>query len=110
MTADGVGEACINIGDDLEVTVTDAQRVIHWMTETPEGKLFIRHLNQQIDIAEDQADAAIGDNPVRDLLFRERNIATSLTLKSIVKWPLDIASMIDQEVEHRKHLTTDSQS
>lgn len=105
-----VGESCINIGDDLDVTVTEAQRIIKWMTETPEGKLFIRHLNQQIDIAEDRADSPIGDNPIKELLMRERMIAVSLTLKSIVKWPADIAIMIEQEMEHRKDLTNDSQS
>jgi hypothetical protein len=99
MAMDGV----LNIGDNIKLSIEDAQRMIHWF-EVPEGKIFYEHLQQQINIVEDRADAPIGINPVADLLNRERNISASLTMKSILKWPLDIAEMIKEYEEQNKTL------
>jgi len=93
----------INVGDNINLSVEDAQRMIRWF-EIPEGKIFCEHLQQQINIVEDRADAPIGSNPVADLLNRERAIASSLTMKSILKWPVDIAEMIKQYQDSQKTL------
>ena len=91
----------INIGYDVDVTVSDAERLIKWF-DVPEAHIFRRHLMQQIEINQSKVDAAIGESPITDLLNRERAISATLTMKSILKWADDISDAIKLYKEQQK--------
>lgn len=91
----------INLGNDLQVSEKEAQDIVEWF-KMPQGKVFTRFLDEQRSTAEERTKAPIGDNPIKDLLMRERNLAAVLAFDSIKNWPLDIDNMLKQVREQEK--------
>jgi hypothetical protein len=85
----------------IPMSLSDAERLVRWF-EMPEAGMLKKFLELQRDLFDDRSEKEIGDNPIRDIINRERNIAAKLSMKSVLSFPDDIRDFIRFESEKKK--------